>query len=111
MFGLSSSRRTITRVGPRSHHSHRRGLGGLFHKSHNNRSHAENRAARYQAAMNNSNVGRAGRRHAKRELRMMGREPNHEELSTRFRSLFHLGGRRENRRYHTTTTTRTRRNV
>ncbi|KAH8915892.1 hypothetical protein BT69DRAFT_1281616 [Atractiella rhizophila] len=109
MFGLSSRRRT-TRVGPRPHHhSHRRGLGGLFHKSHNNRSHAENRAAGYQAAINNPNVGSAGRRHAKRELRMMGRKPNHEKLSTRFRRLFHLGGRRENRRYHTTTTTRARR--
>ncbi|CAE6455810.1 unnamed protein product [Rhizoctonia solani] len=92
MFG---SRRT--RVTHTTHASTRgRGIGGMFHRVNPNR-----RAGGYKAALHNPNTTTAGRQHAKRGLRTMGRgREAHVPLSVRIKHFLHLGGRRR----HTTTT-------
>ncbi|KAF5321198.1 hypothetical protein D9619_000866 [Psilocybe cf. subviscida] len=63
---LFGSRRTHT-VGTTTTSSRRRG-GGLFHRRDKDRV-----AGGYKAALSNPNTTRSGRKHAKHELRAMGR--------------------------------------
>ncbi|QRV76645.1 Conidiation protein 6 [Ceratobasidium sp. AG-Ba] len=72
MFG---SRRT-TRSTTSSHHRR-----GLFHRTSPNR-----RAGGYKAALSNPNTTHEGRRHAKRELKRMGRgNEAHVSMGTRIK--------------------------
>jgi len=63
-------------------HERRREGGGLFHRR--DRDHV---AGGYRAALSNPNTTRAGRRHAKEELRMMGRDPHVPFMTKLKRSL------------------------
>ncbi|CAE6496964.1 unnamed protein product [Rhizoctonia solani] len=94
MFGSRRTRATHTT--PTTHTSTRgRGFGSMFHRTNPNR-----RAGGYKAALHNPNTTTAGRQHAQRGLRSMGRgREAHVPLSVRIKHFLHIGGHRR----HTTT--------
>jgi len=68
MFGRSTHRETTRR-------------GGLFHRRDKDRV-----AGGYKAALSNPNTSREGRKHAKRELKLMGRgNETHVSLMTKIK--------------------------
>ncbi|CAE7062228.1 unnamed protein product [Rhizoctonia solani] len=88
MFG-SRSRRTTHHTTTRTSQERR----GLFHRKNPNR-----RAAGYKAALSNPNTTHQGRKHAKRELKRMGRgNEAHVSLGTRIKRA--LGIRSTPRRH------------
>ncbi|KAG9126661.1 hypothetical protein FRC07_002534 [Ceratobasidium sp. 392] len=93
MFGSRRTRATHT-----THTTTTRrtgGLGGMFRRKNPNR-----RAGGFKAALHNPNTTSSGRRHAKRELKSMGRgREAHVPLSVRIKHFLHIGGRRTTRRY------------
>ncbi|CEL57848.1 hypothetical protein RSOLAG1IB_02592 [Rhizoctonia solani AG-1 IB] len=94
MFGTRSRSRTTrhtTHHSTRSTHQRR----GLFHHKSPNR-----RAAGYKAALSNPNTTHEGRKHAKRELRRMGRgNETHVSLGTRIKRALGIRSTPRRQRY------------
>ncbi|KAH7344864.1 hypothetical protein B0J17DRAFT_712501 [Rhizoctonia solani] len=89
-------------IGTRSRHTttHRtthtpHGRRGLFHRKSPNR-----RAAGYKAALSNPNTTHEGRKHAKRELKRMGRgNEAHVSLGTKIKRALGIRSTPRRRRY------------
>ncbi|KAG8711440.1 hypothetical protein FRC09_020596 [Ceratobasidium sp. 395] len=92
MFGSRRTRATRT---TRTSTGRSAGLGSVFRRKNPNR-----RAGGFKAALHNPNTTSSGRRHAKHELKVMGRgREAHVPLSVRIKHFLHIGGRRTTRRH------------
>ncbi|KAG8782432.1 hypothetical protein FRC12_020826 [Ceratobasidium sp. 428] len=95
MFGSRRTRATHTTHTTRTSTGRSAGLGGVFRRKNPNR-----RAGGFKAALHNPNTTSSGRRHAKHELKVMGRgREAHVPLSVRIKHFLHIGGRRTTHRY------------